>query len=289
LIPGDEIMLRKLILAQAIGLGMFAPAMAADSSRINEPPPEFGWTDFYAGVIVGGEWSNDRTATVTENVSSQSDLNGDIGGAVVTQGTGSVRSKSSRFSGGYQLGYNYQNNRWVFGVVSDVEELEGPSGTSSITNAGTVSGADEPYASTGTITSSKSLSYLGTLRGRVGWLVSPQILAFASGGLAYGGESATTTVSETLGYNDTPPFGTTGGFSRTRAGWTGGAGFEWMFMPRWSLSAEYLYYDLGHATYRLPRLKQYGDDGAALETVSAVQSTTRFDGNLVRFGIGYHF
>jgi len=282
-------MLRRLIIAQAIGLGMLAPAMAADSSNMNGPPPEFGWTDFYAGVIVSGEWSNDQIATVTKNVSSIADLNGDIGGAVATQGTGSVRSKANRFAGGYQLGYNYQNESWVLGVVADIEELEGPNGTSSITNTGAVSGAADPTASTGTITSSKSLNYLGTVRGRVGWLVSDQILAFATGGFAYGGASARTTVSETLGFNDTPPFGTSGGFARTKVGWTAGAGFEWMFMPQWSLSAEYLYYDLGSERYKLPRLKQYGDFGDTLETVSAVQSTTRFSGNTVRLGIGYHF
>ena len=30
---------------------------------------------------------------------------------------------------------------------------------------------------------------------------------------------------------------------------TAGGGVEWMFMPNWSLKFEYLYYDLGQATW----------------------------------------
>ena len=32
-----------------------------------------------------------------------------------------------------------------------------------------------------------------------------------------------------------------------RLGWSAGAGVEWMFNPKWSVKAEYLYYDLGTA------------------------------------------
>ncbi len=62
-----------------------------------------------------------------------------------------------------------------------------------------------------------------------------------------------------------------------------------MLAPRWSISAEYLYYDLGRVTNNLPALNQYGNNGTTLETVSAVQSTTRFNGSEVRLGLSYHF
>lgn len=32
-----------------------------------------------------------------------------------------------------------------------------------------------------------------------------------------------------------------------RLGWSAGASVEWMFNPKWSVKAEYLYYDLGTA------------------------------------------
>jgi len=37
------------------------------------------------------------------------------------------------------------------------------------------------------------------------------------------------------------------GYDDMRLGWTAGAGVEWMFNPKWSVKAEYLYYNLGTA------------------------------------------
>ncbi len=36
--------------------------------------------------------------------------------------------------------------------------------------------------------------------------------------------------------------------SKTRVGWTAGAGGEWMFAPGWSAKFEYLYIDLGKSS-----------------------------------------
>jgi outer membrane immunogenic protein len=253
------------------------------------PPPVFIWTGFYAGVIAGDEWSDGSIGTITSNVSSIGGLNGDVGGAVATQGTGSVPLRTGRFAGGGQVGYNYQVNSFVLGVAADIEGMVGSSGRNTVTNSGTVAGAAITISSTGTIASSRSLNYLGTARGRIGWLISPQILLFATGGLAYGGVASNTSVSEILGFTDTPPFGTSGSFSGTRLGWTVGGGGEWMFAPHWGFTAEYLYYDLGHVSYQLSPLNQFGDGGTTLETVSAVQSTTHINGNILRLGVNYHF
>jgi outer membrane immunogenic protein len=62
-----------------------------------------------------------------------------------------------------------------------------------------------------------------------------------------------------------------------------------MFAPNWSVKAEYLYYDLGQVTWSLGNINQFGSFGTVLETVSASQSTTRFNGNIVRGGINWHF
>src|SRR5262249_15744776 len=40
--------------------------------------------------------------------------------------------------------------------------------------------------------------------------------------------------------------------STTHAGWTLGAGLEWMFVRQWSAKVEYLYVDLGHVSNALP-------------------------------------
>lgn len=126
--------------------------------------------------------------------------------------------------------------------------------------------------------------------GRAGLLAAPSFLFYGTGGLAYGGVKTSTTVTKSLGFADTPgTFGTSGSATSTRVGWTAGAGVEWLFWSRWSAKIEYRYYDLGSVTNTLPSFQQFGAFGATLETVNASQSTAKFAGSDVSFGLNYHF
>ena len=60
-----------------------------------------------------------------------------------------------------------------------------------------------------------------------------------------------------------------------------------MFWPNWSAKVEYLYYDLGNVTYGVPGLVNVL--AGVLNYASVSQSTTRFDGHVVRAGVNYHF
>ena len=149
-----------------------------------------------------------------------------------------------------------------------------------------------------TVTNSRSLNYLGTLRGRIGVTFTPSLLAYATGGLAYGGVRSTTNIvqvglaSGPFGPPTTTPEVGTGSVSKTRTGYTLGAGLDWMFLPNWSAKLEYLYYDLGRVTYSNGVLAlnvgptNFAGSGIASITSS---STTRFSGHVVRAGINYHF
>jgi outer membrane immunogenic protein len=59
-------------------------------------------------------------------------------------------------------------------------------------------------------------------------------------------------------------------------GWTAGGGMEFALTPHWSAKAEYMYYDLGSASYTI--------DTTGFGVVDA--KTT---GNTVRVGVNYHF
>lgn len=97
------------------------------------------------------------------------------------------------FSGGGQLGYNYQLDRkWVVGAEADIQYNPQP-------------------------------AWWGTVRGRAGYLVMPDLLVYGTGGLAY--------------QLNSPPFNTHG----NTVGWTAGGGIEWAFTGNWSAKAEYLY------------------------------------------------
>jgi outer membrane immunogenic protein len=289
----------KRLFLSSLAFGALAlPAMAADmapapvyKAPVPVPVAICNWCGWYVGANAGYAWSNSNSVdTTTTNLSAIPGLNGDVGGAIAAQGTGSVSTKSNGFIGGGQFGYNWQAGNIVYGLETDIQGLAESNNGSSISNVSTVPGAAAVISSTGTITSSKSVSYLGTLRGRAGFLATPSFLVYGTGGLAYGGVKTSTTVTESLGFPDTPGFfGTSASATSTRVGWTAGAGIEWLFWSRWGAKIEYRYYDLGSVTNTLPSFQQFGGFGATLETVNASQSTTKFTGSDVSFGLNYHF
>jgi outer membrane immunogenic protein len=284
--------MKKLFLSGLAFGALALPAMAADmapapvyKAPVPVPVAICNWCGWYVGANAGYAWSNSNSVDTTTT-----NLNGDVGGAIAAQGTGSVSTKSNGFIGGGQLGYNWQAGNIVYGLETDIQGLAESNSGSSISNVSTVPGAAAVISSTGTISSSKSVSYLGTLRGRAGFLATPSFLIYGTGGLAYGGVKTSTTVTEALGFGDTPGFfGTSASATSTRVGWTAGAGIEWLFWSRWSAKIEYRYYDLGSVTNNLPSFQQFGGFGTILETVNASQSTTKFAGSDVSFGLNYHF
>jgi outer membrane immunogenic protein len=59
----------------------------------------------------------------------------------------------------------------------------------------------------------------------------------------------------------------------------------------WSAKVEYLYYDLGRVTYNSLLAARFFIPPAGETTyfTNNVQSTSRFDGNIVRVGLNYQF
>ncbi|MGD9542031.1 MAG: outer membrane protein, partial [Methylocystis sp.] len=214
-----------------------------------------------------------------------------------------VRSGSSNggFIGGGQIGYNWQfYNSFVAGIEADIQGIA--SNNSAVTGFGAAANPIDSYSGfspTMTIQQiRRSVDYLGTVRGRLGWLFTPTLLVYSSGGLAYGGLNLS---ANFLTANLGPGFGAgfcssclfgpsfgNGSYSDTRVGWTAGGGLEWMFWPNWSAKAEYLYYDLGRVS--APSSVLAGATNAGFVNYAyAVNVTTRFNGNIVRAGVNYHF
>jgi outer membrane immunogenic protein len=71
-----------------------------------------------------------------------------------------------------------------------------------------------------------------------------------------------------------------------------GGGGEWMLSSNWSAKLEYLHYDLGSATYATGglanNLEQASLQGSGTAAV-ATSSKVRFNDNIVRVGVNYHF
>ena len=114
--------------------------------------------------------------------------------------------------GGGTVGYNWQFGTFVAGI-----EADGAFGD--VKSSATALG----------ITATAKVDALATVRGRVG-VAFNQVLLYGTGGLALTDTKVTAT-NGVVAFSD----------SKTQTGWTVGAGLEWMFIPRWSLKAEYLY------------------------------------------------
>ncbi|WP_201281621.1 outer membrane protein [Methylosinus sp. Ce-a6] len=268
-------MKKSLLAASALALAVSAgSAFAADLPSKKAPllppppPPPALWTGFYVGLNAGYTWSDSNAVTVGSG--SFAPFNPIVGIA----GSGVLAPNSDGFIGGGQIGYNYQfANSFVAGLEADIQGVAGSNNTASSF------AAFGPLASS--ISASKSIDYLGTVRGRVGYLITPSLLVYGTGGLAYGQANLSSSIFQTVG----GLVGTSSSaFSDTRVGWTAGGGVEWLFLPKWSAKVEYLYYDLG--TVSTSSVISF--TGIPVP-VAATASTTRFNGHVVRAGVNYHF
>jgi outer membrane immunogenic protein len=148
--------------------------------------------------------------------------------------------------GGGTVGYN-----WQFGTIVAGIEADG-----AWANVSASESMQDPVL--GLITATAKVDALATVRGRIG-AAFDQILLYGTGGLALSDAKASATA-----------LGLTVSDNKTQTGWTLGAGAEWMFLPRWSLKAEYLY-------RRLESVTLFAVSTGALAVNSG------------QFGVNYHF
>ena len=234
------------------------------------PAPIMTWTGFYIGLNAGYGWAGSNGVALPS-------FDTGAGGFTVGQARGAIPmgvslNNGGGFVGGGQIGFNYQFGALVAGLEADIQALTGHSRSASYAGA-----APTFLPSFGAFNS--KLDYLATLRGRLGFAVSPSMLLYATGGLAFG-EAKLSAVY--VGPAWGPPMATGASYSGTRLGWTAGAGVEWKFAQNWSAKLEYLYYDLGNiATGYAPYV--YG------ASITGIDARTRVDGHIVRAGLNYHF
>jgi outer membrane immunogenic protein len=204
------------------------------------------------------------------------------------------------FIGGGQIGYNYQfYNSLVAGIEADIQGVASSGASRSASRVIPVVGSTIGDSFTGVQSARGNLDFLGTVRGRLGWLAMPNLLLYGTGGLAYGGVSlrTTSTVYSSGPNPDYLAIPASGGvnFTNTQVGWTAGGGVEWMFMPNWSVKAEYLYYDLGTMTQNFSMIANDAfSTGAPVQffnpnAIYGGQVRARINGNVVRAGVNYHF
>ena len=296
-----RVLLMKKVLLAAASLAAFAgSALAADLPTRKEPayvpPPPPLWTGFYVGLNAGGTFGNNSAPNATTWNINQSGGNASLVSAALLSGSG-FNNGNAAFIGGGQMGYNWQfpygAMGFVYGVEADIQGIAGSGSNGSRWTAANANRGATPYSLLSSQQGRSTLQYLGTVRGRIGYLATPTLLLYGTGGLAYGGID--TNVSNYQPWTDASGggrnylIGGNGSFSNTQVGWTGGGGVEWMFLPNWSVKAEYLYYDLGRISGTVIN-NFYGANAAAGDNgiMSASTYQGRATGNVIRAGLNYH-
>ncbi len=276
-----------LATALTAGTAFAADLPSRKGAPMAPPPPPPLWTGFYVGLNAGGTFggSNSYSTTAYPLAVSADPARALLSAEAAATAAGVFGAgNNGGFIGGGQIGYNWQfYTNFVIGVEADIQGVA--SNTGSINTFGVVpsSFATRGVDSISTFGNDSSrLDYLGTVRGRVGWLFTPTLMIYGTGGLAYGG--VTTNSSLVTAHSLPSGSAATSAFADTRVGWTAGGGVEWMFWPNWSAKVEYLYYDLGTITSSAVSVEPTGP----LWGYTA-QTQKRFDGNLVRAGLNYHF
>jgi len=161
--------------------------------------------------------------------------------------SGSTKPKGGLAGG--TIGYNLQTGNWVWGLEGDIDAswLKGSDNTAGGICGG-VNGCETKN------------SWLATGRGRIGYAWD-RFLPFITGGAAFGDVKMTPNSGAST--------------SKSKLGWTAGAGVEYAFMGAWSVKGEYLYVDLGKSTC-----------GAA---TCGVDTDVTFKASIVRLGVNYRF
>jgi outer membrane immunogenic protein len=265
--------MKKLMLAGALTLTIAGLAQAADMP-LKAPPmaaPVYNWTGWYVGASLGGAWSSNDSMTFSGSPDTAIFFSNN-------EFPTTLSSSSHGTVGGLQTGYNWQlSPSWLIGVETDIQ-LSNYSGTAIASPVPTIFA---PFVTQ----VSQSSDWFGTLRGRLGFLVTPNILLYGTGGLAYGQtQTSLVTVGSGFSLGTCPTSFTcaTGSSSNIGTGWTGGGGLEWMFAPHWTFKAEYLYVDLGSETVNAPTVSTFHPP------VSFSASST-FHENIARAGVNFGF
>ncbi len=277
--------MNKIALFSAAAATILAGAASAADLPSRRAPlayvavPVFTWSGLYIGGNAGYAFSDKGDVSIAGN-------NGPVGGpSTIANVASGARPRLTRlepegFTGGGQVGYNYQFGSIVVGLeadasYTDLQQTRRVVGTT---------GASSDFRT--------DTSYIGTVRGRLGYAFD-RVLVYGTGGFAYGDVQNRATFFATPAAGGLGVVQFAGNRSRMETGYAVGGGMEYALPTSFNyfgsnavtVKAEALYYDLGKTSVVV------GDTGLAPAATRGQSYTSRFDnsGVLVRAGLNFKF
>jgi outer membrane immunogenic protein len=296
--------MKRLLMGAAGAVLAGAQAFAADLP-VKAPPVApaiaYSFTGFYVGANGGYSWGRASTDLTETSITTTTATITTLGGTPIASATvvgppvqfvGSDKARVDGWLGGLQAGYNYQFDRWVWGIEGDLQITSERGGVGFCF-------APQLFCQPGTVAlgaANYSFPWFGTLRGRVGVVAFDRVLFYGTGGLAVGqikGDYVDAIAAGLL----TPAAAVTTSVSQTRVGWVAGAGIEGALWGNWTLKIEYLHMDLGSIAASATGLTagafaaNIGDFRTTLTQSTVFNSAfhTRFTDDLIRIGLNYRF
>lgn len=222
----------------------FTPGEVAPKSMPVKAPPARNavtWDGLYIGAVAGAEQ----------------------GASHFGYASGSADPRIAGILGGFDLGYNWQNGAWVYGLEgeADLTDAKGGIGCGPLA-VSTATGTSSPLFA---VTCNSEQSWVASITPRLGYSWDRELF-YVKGGLAltrvssvatcdFGPRSGVLTLFGFPGQACAPVsptsfLSTTNGFSgsNSRAGWTIGYGVQFALTRNWSAKAETDYFDFGNRT-----------------------------------------
>jgi outer membrane immunogenic protein len=244
------------------------------------------FTGAYAGLNAGYSWGNSHTVTDTSLVEGAY-----FGTTDVEQinGNGSHNLKLNSFTGGGQIGYNYefgtQYGNFLVGAESDFNTLSGVSDSKN-TIVGYISAPGSEF----TLSTKTTANWLFTLRPRIGYVYNCTLF-YVTAGLAIAEFKTSNSFSDNFsGVGFASNALETDSNSDNKSAGIFGGGIEYMFTPNLSVKAEYLYAKFGKVSSSgnviiSPALAIAFD----IPNQNTLNHSADFSTNIFRVGVNYIF
>ncbi len=260
--------MKKLLLTSVAGVALIAAgsANAADLRApvykapppVAAPAPVFSWSGCFVGAHVGWGWGKKDVRSF--DIDSEGNLSTAASGKIDTSGAIFGGQVGCDYQFGLGKGFGGGPGAWVIGVQGSIAgtDING-------FGADPVDPTDQSLR--------VKIDSLSSVTGRLGYAgLFPQMLIYVRGGGAWVHERWDLQDASFAFAFETPEV------TRTRSGWTVGAGVEWAFAPNWSAFIEWDHYDFGNKNVIL---------ASRFDHQFGLDAKERFE--TVKIGVNYRF